>query len=180
MRIGIIGATGMAGQAIYRESVRRGEDTVALVRDAAKAHEQLGDSAIVLEKDAFDLSQQDLAGFDAIVNAVAFQFTSCTLIVRFSLPFDDVKDVGSLKASPLITRVVPHAAERPGLPLLAAAFLVQLGMKVQVDWRWIEHGLISFDCRGWPGVPPPILSCWYAAQVRKREPDRQKTQQRSE
>lgn len=69
MKIGIIGATGMAGQEIYREAVRRGEEAVALVRDAAKARDLLGAEAAVLEKDAFDLTAADLAGFDAVVDA---------------------------------------------------------------------------------------------------------------
>lgn len=69
MKIGIIGATGMAGQEIYREAVRRGEEAVALVRDAAKARELLGAEAAVVEKDAFELTAADLAGFDAVVDA---------------------------------------------------------------------------------------------------------------
>ncbi len=69
MRIGIIGATGMAGQEIYREAVRRGEEAVAIVRDAAKAKELLGQDVQVLEKDAFALTADDLAGFDAVVDA---------------------------------------------------------------------------------------------------------------
>lgn len=69
MKIGIIGATGTAGQEIYREAIRRGEDAVALVRNAEKAKEILGADVNVIEKDAFDLTAEDLAGFDAIVNA---------------------------------------------------------------------------------------------------------------
>ena len=69
MKIGIIGATGMAGQDIYREAVERGETAVAIVRDGAKAREMFGDHAQIIEKDAFDLTAADLAGFDAIVDA---------------------------------------------------------------------------------------------------------------
>ena len=69
MKIGIIGATGMAGQEIYREAVRRGAEVVAIVRDAAKARELLGTDAAVVEKDAFELAAEDLAGFDAVVDA---------------------------------------------------------------------------------------------------------------
>lgn len=71
MKIGIIGATGTSGQAIYREAVRRGVEAVALVRDAARARELLGADVAILEKDAFALTAEDLAGFDAIVNAFA-------------------------------------------------------------------------------------------------------------
>lgn len=71
MKIGIIGATGKAGQEIYREAVRRGEETVAIVRSAERAKEILGADVTVVEKDAFDLTAEDLAGYDAIVNAFA-------------------------------------------------------------------------------------------------------------
>src|SRR5690554_3052009 len=69
MKIGIIGATGMAGQEIYREAVKRGEHAVAIVRNAAKAREMFGDNAQIIEKDAFNLNAADLAGFDAVVDA---------------------------------------------------------------------------------------------------------------
>lgn len=71
MRIGIIGATGTSGQAVFHEAVRRGEEAVALVRDSAKARELLGADATILEKDALELTAEDLAGLDAIVNAFA-------------------------------------------------------------------------------------------------------------
>lgn len=71
MRIGVIGATGMAGREIYHEAVRRGETAVAIVRDGARATELLGADAEVLAKDAFELTSHDLAPFDAIVNAFA-------------------------------------------------------------------------------------------------------------
>ncbi len=72
MKIGIIGATGKAGRDIYREAVRRGEEAVAIVRDAARADEVLGAGAAVVVKDAFELTAADLAGFDAVVDAVGF------------------------------------------------------------------------------------------------------------
>ncbi|WP_433409735.1 NAD(P)-dependent oxidoreductase [Saccharomonospora azurea] len=69
MRIGIIGATGMAGSAVFREAVTRGHETVALVRDFAKAADVLGATARITERDAFALTAEDLAGFDVVVNA---------------------------------------------------------------------------------------------------------------
>ena len=71
MRIGIIGATGKTGRDVYREAVRRGEQAVAIVRDAAKARELLGEETEILEQDAFALTAEDLIGFDAVVNAFA-------------------------------------------------------------------------------------------------------------
>ncbi len=66
MRIAIIGATGKAGSCILREALLRGFDVVPLVRNANKLN---NDSIDFIEKDAFDLSTEDLSGFDVIVNA---------------------------------------------------------------------------------------------------------------
>ncbi|OTN77215.1 hypothetical protein A5886_002312 [Enterococcus sp. 8G7_MSG3316] len=71
MRIGIIGATGNAGSAIFKEGQQRGHDVVAIVRNAAKAKEQFGEKSSVIEKDAFSLSHSDLQDFDVIVDAFA-------------------------------------------------------------------------------------------------------------
>ena len=42
MKIGIIGATGNAGSAIYREASARGHEVVAIVRNEEKARKCLG------------------------------------------------------------------------------------------------------------------------------------------
>ena len=69
MRIGIIGATGNAGRALFNEATKRGHDTTAIVRSAAKAAEILGADAAVLERDAFSVTSDDLTAFDVVVNA---------------------------------------------------------------------------------------------------------------
>lgn len=71
MKIAIIGATGMAGQEIYKEAKERGHEAVAIVRSEAKAKEILGDDVNVLEKDVFLLERSDLEKFDVVVNAFA-------------------------------------------------------------------------------------------------------------
>lgn len=71
MKIAIVGATGMAGSAIYQEALRRGHDVTAIGRSAAKARETLGPGVQVLEKDAFALTREELGRFDVIVNAYA-------------------------------------------------------------------------------------------------------------
>jgi putative NADH-flavin reductase len=71
MKIGIIGATGKAGQDIFKEAVKRGHETTALVRNASKAKDLFGSNAKVLEKDAFALTKADLENFDVIVNSYA-------------------------------------------------------------------------------------------------------------
>ena len=69
MKIGIIGATGKAGSAVFQEATARGHETIAVVRDSAKAAGILGAQTPVLERDAFALTAEDLAGFDVVVNA---------------------------------------------------------------------------------------------------------------
>ncbi|MBL4937820.1 NAD(P)H-binding protein [Clostridium sp. YIM B02515] len=71
MKIGIIGATGKAGSDIYKEAITRGHEVTAIVREEIKAKSLLGDKVTVLEKDAFDLTREDLNSFDVIVNAFA-------------------------------------------------------------------------------------------------------------
>ena len=66
MKIGIIGATGKAGNFIMREALLRGHDVTAIVRDASKLSEE---RASVMEKDIFDLTAEDVREFDVIVNA---------------------------------------------------------------------------------------------------------------
>jgi hypothetical protein len=66
VRIGVIGASGKAGSRIAGEAADRGHDVTAIVRD----RKRLTDSRLkVLEKDLFALTAEDLAPFDAVVNA---------------------------------------------------------------------------------------------------------------
>lgn len=71
MKLAIIGATGMAGSALYREAVSRGHDVTAIVRDGGKAASVLGNDVKLLEKDIFEVTREELIGYDAIVNAFA-------------------------------------------------------------------------------------------------------------
>ncbi|WP_339280906.1 NAD(P)-dependent oxidoreductase [Lysinibacillus sp. FSL P2-0066] len=65
MKIAVIGATGKAGQKIVEEAVQRGHEVTAIVRSAAKVTAALP----VIEKDVFDVTQEDVKGFDVVVNA---------------------------------------------------------------------------------------------------------------
>ncbi|MCZ1264482.1 NAD(P)-dependent oxidoreductase [Paenibacillus tundrae] len=66
MKIGIIGATGKAGNLILKEALDRGHEVTAIVRNASKVEDK---SLNVLEKDVFDLTAEDAKSFDVIVNA---------------------------------------------------------------------------------------------------------------
>ncbi|HCM89736.1 MULTISPECIES: NAD(P)H-binding protein [Vagococcus] len=68
MKIGIIGATGKSGMAILNESVSRGLDVTAIVRNK----EKLSDKTVnFIEKDLFSLTTEDLSSFDVVVDAFA-------------------------------------------------------------------------------------------------------------
>lgn len=64
MKIAVICANGKAGQLITKEAVDRGLDVTAVVRGENKS---LAKKAIV--KDVFDLTSEDLKGFDAVIDA---------------------------------------------------------------------------------------------------------------
>ncbi|TWT04325.1 NAD(P)-dependent oxidoreductase [Planococcus sp. CPCC 101016] len=66
MKIGIIGATGKAGNLILKEALKRGHEVTAIVRNSQKVENS---DVPVLEKDVFSLTSEDLAPFDVVVNA---------------------------------------------------------------------------------------------------------------
>lgn len=66
MKIGIIGATGKAGNLILKEALKRGHEVTAIVRNSQKVENP---DVPVLEKDVFSLTTEDLAPFDVVVNA---------------------------------------------------------------------------------------------------------------
>ena len=66
MKIAVIAANGKAGSLIVKEAVERGNEVTAVVRGENKTVAQN-----VIKKDLFDLTKEDLAGFDAVVTAFA-------------------------------------------------------------------------------------------------------------
>lgn len=64
MKIAVICANGKAGQLITKEAADRGFDVTAVVRGENKSFAEK-----VLKKDLFDLTAEDLKGFDAVVDA---------------------------------------------------------------------------------------------------------------
>jgi len=71
MKIGIIGATGKAGQKLIQEAIKRGLDVTAIVRDASK----LTESVQVIEKNILELTEEDIKPFDVIINTFAAPLT---------------------------------------------------------------------------------------------------------
>ena len=65
MKIAVAAANGKAGKLIVQEAVDRGMDVTAFVRDENKTAAQH-----TVVKDIFDIVEEDLMGFDAVVDAV--------------------------------------------------------------------------------------------------------------
>lgn len=70
-KVGIIGATGMAGSATFKAAQNAGLDVTAIVRNADKEKQNLGSDIQILETDAFNLTKSDLEQFDVVVDAFA-------------------------------------------------------------------------------------------------------------
>lgn len=64
MKIAVVSANGKAGQLIVEEAVKRGHDVTAIVRSENKTQAQH-----LLKKDLFDLTKEDLAGYDVVATA---------------------------------------------------------------------------------------------------------------
>ena len=64
MKIAVVAANGKAGQLIVEEAVKRGHDVTAIVRSENKTQAQH-----LLKKDLFDLTKEDLAGYDVVATA---------------------------------------------------------------------------------------------------------------
>lgn len=65
MKIGVVAATGRAARKVVKEAKERGFEVVAFARNEAEI--EGADQVIV--KDIFDLTKEDLNGFDAVVDA---------------------------------------------------------------------------------------------------------------
>lgn len=73
MKILVIGATGMAGEAVVSEAVKRGYEVIANARNEEKL-QKLQDrypQITIYPRDAFDLTYDDLVGVDGVVDAFA-------------------------------------------------------------------------------------------------------------
>lgn len=64
MKIAVVCANGKEGQLITKEAINRGFDVTAVVRGENKS-----EATTAIVKDLFDLTKEDLSGFDAVVDA---------------------------------------------------------------------------------------------------------------
>ena len=145
MKLAVVCANGKAGQKIVKEAVERGLDVTAVVRDENRTVAQK-----VLQKDLFDLTWDDLSGFDVVVDAFGAwteetlpqHSTSlqhlCDILSGTDTRLLVVGGAGSLYTNPEHTACV---AEGPGFPdafkPLAAAMAKALGeLRTRTDVKW--------------------------------------------
>ena len=145
MKLAVVCANGKAGQKIVKEAVERGLDVTAVVREENRTVAQK-----VLQKDLFDLTRDDLSGFDVVVDAFG-AWTEETL-PQHSTSLQHLCDIlsgtdtrllvgggaDSLYTNPEHTACV---AEGPGFPdafkPLAAAMAKALGeLRTRTDVKW--------------------------------------------
>ena len=149
MKIAVICANGKAGQLIVKEAIERGLDVTAVVRGENKS---AADKVIV--KDLFDLTSEDLRGFDAVVDAFGAwapetlpQHSTSLKVLCDALSGTDTRllvvgGAGSLYVNPEHTLQVMDGADFPEMykPLAPAQgkALDELRTRTDVKWTFIS------------------------------------------
>ncbi|WP_278838746.1 MULTISPECIES: NAD(P)-dependent oxidoreductase [Lactobacillaceae] len=126
-KVGIIGASGMAGQAIYHlATLTSGLTVTGIVRHEKRAKEVLGNSAQLIVKDVLALDNQQLAKFDVLVDAfnpgpqhAEQQVTLAQKLVQVAATNTNMRLIFILGAGSLLTgqdrhRFVDDIAKVPG------------------------------------------------------------------
>ncbi len=149
MKIAVVCANGKAGKLIVSEAVARGLDVTAVVRGENKT-----DAKKVLNKDLFDLTSEDLKGFDVVVDAFG-AWTEDTLpmhstslkVLCDALSGTDTRllvvgGAGSLYVNPEHTACVSDGPDFPDVfkPLAAAMAkaLSELRERSDVKWTYVS------------------------------------------
>ena len=149
MKIAVICANGKAGKLIVKEAVSRGLDVTAVVRgeNATEAKE-------VLKKELFDLTAEDLKGFDVVIDAfgawteetLPLHSTSlkhlCDILSGMETRLLIVGGAGSLYINPEHTVCVADGPDFPDAfkPLAGAMAkaLSELRERKDVKWTYIS------------------------------------------
>ncbi len=145
MKIAVIAANGKAGKWIVKEAVDRGLDVTAVVRGENRTAAQS-----VLQKDLFDLTAQDLKGFDVAIDAfdawteetLPQHSTSlkhlCDALFGTDTRLLVVGGAGSLYVNPEHTACVADGPDFPDAfkPLAAAMAKALKELRQRNDVRW--------------------------------------------
>lgn len=149
MKIAVVCANGKAGQLIVKEAVNRGFDVTAFVKSENKS---VAEKAVI--KDLFDLTADDLKGFDAVVDAfgawapeVLPQHSTslkhlCDILSGTDTRLLVVGGAGSLYVNQEHTAQVSDGPDFPDVfkPLAAAMAkaLTELRERKDVKWTYIS------------------------------------------
>lgn len=145
MKLAVVCANGKAGKLIVKEALNRGLDVTAVVRE-----ENQTEAAQVIRKDLFQLTADDLKGFDVVIDAFG-AWTEDTL-PQHSTSLKHLCDVlsgtdtrllvvggaGSLYVNPEHTACVADGPDFPdAFKPLAAAMAKALGeLRARGDVKW--------------------------------------------
>jgi putative NADH-flavin reductase len=149
MKIAVVAANGKAGNRIVDEALRRGMDVTAVVRRGNRTK-----APRALVKDIFDLTKEDLAGYDAVVDAFGAwtpetlpQHSTtlahlCDILSGTETRLLVVGGAGSLYVNPEHTLCVADGPDFPDAfkPLAAAMAkaLLELRQRSDVKWTYIS------------------------------------------
>ncbi|MGN0169477.1 MAG: NAD(P)-dependent oxidoreductase [Lachnospiraceae bacterium] len=149
MKIAVVCANGKAGKLITKEAVDRGLDVTAIVRG-----ENRSAALKSVSKDLFDLTKEDLKGYDVVVDAfgawteetIPLHSTSLKVLCDALSGTDTrllvVGGAGSLYVNPEHTAVVSDGPDFPPqfLPLAKAQgkALAELRERSDVKWTFIS------------------------------------------
>ena len=145
MKIAVVCANGKAGKLIVEEAMNRGMDVTAVVRGENKSA-----AKEVIIKDLFDLTAEDLAGFDVVVDAfgawapeVLPQHSTslahlCCILSGTDTRLVVVGGAGSLYVNPEHTAQVKDGADFPAefKPLAEAQGKALEELRKRDDVRW--------------------------------------------
>lgn len=145
MKIAVVCANGKAGKLIVEEAMNRGMDVTAVVRGENKSA-----AKEVIIKDLFDLTAEDLAGFDVVVDAfgawapeVLPQHSTslahlCDILSGTDTRLVVVGGAGSLYVNPEHTAQVKDGANSPAefKPLAEAQGKALEELRKRDDVRW--------------------------------------------
>lgn len=150
MKIAVVAANGRAAGKIIEEAVNRGFDVTAFGRGA----ENKTAASNYVQKDIMDLTKEDLAGFDAVVDGfgaweedklpghVKTSQHLCDILSGTDIRLLIVGGAGSLYVNPEHTAVVSDGADFPAmfLPLAKAQGeeLARLRERNDVKWTFIS------------------------------------------
>ncbi|MBE6476671.1 MAG: NAD(P)-dependent oxidoreductase [Propionibacteriaceae bacterium] len=148
-KIAVVAANGKAGRLIVEEAVRRGHEVTAVTRSA---NQTVAPTSII--KDIAALTAEDLAGFDAVVDAFGAwtpetlpQHSTtlahlCDILSGTPTRLVVVGGAGSLYTNPEHTARLSDGPDFPESfkPLAAAmgAALADLRTRTDVDWTYIS------------------------------------------